>query len=337
MTEADAIRLIHAGFPRPAAQRNLPFECDAELLALGNETWALTVDEFSPAEDRFHLADRFYPAGAELLGANLATATLSDLLAAGAVPELYLHAVCLPRDADERFVSGLADGIRGVLEAAGCRLCGGDMGSAAEWRYTGFAMGRVREGRALTHVLAPGPLRLWVTGRLGDANAAAAQGLPAPRFETRVREAGIIHRHAASCIDTSSGFLDALWLLHAVNPARRIEVRVDRIPLDPAAARFGAAAGIPAAASLIGGAGEYELVFATPEALSGAAEDELAGAGAVEIGGVSGDPGAGLHLAWGDGRTAAVAGPPPCPRAAADHGSYVKAVLATARALFEPR
>ena len=78
MNEYEMIRRLLVPFSRNPHQRNAPFECDSELLEIAGELWAVTVDEFSPAEDCFPDADPIQ------LGRNLVVATLSDLLACGA-------------------------------------------------------------------------------------------------------------------------------------------------------------------------------------------------------------------------------------------------------------
>lgn len=327
MNEHDTIRAIAAAFPRSRDQLNGPFECDAELVRIGGEVWGLTLDEFSPEEDRFTAGD---PAA---LGANLAVATLSDLLAAGAVPRFFLHALSLPHDAPEPFVAGLTDGIRGVLDRAGCALCGGDLGTAASWRYCGFAMGPVAGARPLTHRLPEEPQTLWVTGLLGDANLAALLGTPTPAFEFRLAEAELIRRYATACIDTSGGLMDAVWILHAMSPGARIDLHADRVPLARGLREAAAAAGVPAEAALVGGAGEYELLFATPRDLDAGAAGALRELGATPLADVA--PGAGaVRILRGGRPVAAMTQPPPDPRAAAGAADYLREVARAAGALF---
>jgi len=330
MDERRTIETILSCFPRSGRQENAPFECDCELVRLGGELWGMTVDEFSPGEDLFTSDDP------EALGANLATATLSDLFAAGAVPGFFMHALCLPRETGSEFVTGLCRGIGSVLEAADCTLCGGDIGAAPTWRFTGVALGRVDGGSALTHVLPRGPHGLWVTGCLGDANLAALRGLPTPRFELRNEAARVIRRHATACIDTSSGFLEAVWLLHRVNGQLRFEIDLPRVPLAPGLREAAASAGFLPEAALLGAAGEYELLFAVPESAAGSAGNDLTAAGAVRIGDAVPADAGGLFLRRDGGSVSPMIAPPPCPRGAASHDAYVASVMRMAQALFGP-
>lgn len=328
MNEYDTIRAIAAQFRRSPDQLNGLFECDAELVRIRGETWGLTMDDFSPDEDLFTSESPV------LLGANLAVATLSDLFAAGVEPRFFMHAVSVPRERDATFVRELADGIRGVLDKAGCFLCGGDFGTAPAWRYCGFAMGPVASAQPLTHRIPNEPQTLWVTGTLGDANLAAFQKGPTPSFELRQVEAQRIRQYGTACMDTSGGLMDAVWILHELNPTMSFKIHADKIPLAPGLRAFAKATGIPAAAALLGGAGEYELLFTTPRDLSAASRAELRDLGMTDIGELtlSGTPGVHIHR---DGRTlGTMTVPPPCPRAASDVDEHAQAVVKMAVELF---
>lgn len=328
MREQEMIRELASRFRRSADQSNALFECDAELVAIGGKTWALTLDDFSPEEDLFSLDDP------ELLGANLATATLSDLLAAGADPAFFMHAVSMPRTITGPVLRRLADGIRSVLEPAGCTLAGGDTGVADTWRYCGFAMGPVVSARPLTRRLPALPQSLWVTGSLGDANVAALQRAPPPRFELRLPEIRAIRDRATGCMDTSGGLVEALWTLHELNPGLRFDLRLESVPLAPGIAAFARAAGIVPEAALLGGAGEYELLVAAPRDLDNASAAEWARLGLTRIG--EADPGkeGGLFLHRNGRPVSAMTQPPPCPRAAGSMDEYVREVARAAMTLF---
>lgn len=316
MTEADIIRLFTQPFRRSDQQLNEPFECDAELLRIGDEIWACSIDDFSPEEDLFTSDNP------QRLGANLVTATLSDLLAAGAEPRFFMHALTLPSDASLEFIQGLRDGIRTTLEQAECFLCGGDLGSGPTWHYSGFAMGPA--ARPLTRKLPDTSTALWVTGQLGDANLAALLQTPTPAFELRLQEAAAIRKYATGCIDTSGGLMDALWNLHGINPHLRIELHCKRVPL---AAGLSSIGSIPPEAALVGGAGEYELLFAVPD-LDAAAEAELVAMGMTRIAVVSTEaPGLFVH-------DRIVETPPPCPRFGGTLENHIAAVIRYATELF---
>jgi thiamine-monophosphate kinase len=328
MKEYDVIRTIAAKFPRSKSQLNALFECDAELIRIGDQVWGLTLDDFSPEEDLF-TSD--HP---ETLGANLAVATLSDLLAAGVEPRFFLHALSIPRNVPRSFLDGMTDGIRTVLEKANCALCGGDFGTTDAWRYCGFAMGPVISTQPLTHKRSGKPRTLWVTGQLGDANGAALKKTSTPAFELRLREAEAIRRYATGCIDTSGGLMDAIWILHEWNPGMRIEIHAEKIPLATGIREFAKQAGLPAEAALVGGAGEYELLFATSEDLAESSRKELEKMGMTAIADLSMNTAPGVLIYRAGNLAGTMTGPPPCPRAAETMSEHVKAVAGFAAALF---
>lgn len=328
MNEHELIRMIAGRLPRSRDQLNQVFECDAELVRIGDQVWGLTMDDFSPEEDLFSSGD---PAA---LGANLAVATLSDLLAAGAEAKFFMHAMSFPRDEERAFFEAFIDGIRAVLETAGCAFCGGDLGTAATWRYGGFAMGPIVSARPLTHRMPAEPQTLWVTGELGDANLAALLGRPTPSFQLRLKEAEVIRKHATACIDTSGGFLDAVWVLHAMNPELGISVHADRISLAAGIREAAAMAGIPAETALVGGAGEYELLFATPADVGRAVRSEFQALGITAVADVSVAGTPGVQICRGGAVTGTMRDPPPSGRAAASVTDHVRAATAMAASLF---
>ncbi|MBP7275382.1 MAG: hypothetical protein KBA51_04180 [Kiritimatiellae bacterium] len=326
MNEYELIRSLASHFPRGPHQRNALFECDAEIVLIEGKPWGMTMDEFTPEDDHFTAADPMR------LGRNLAAATLSDLFAAGAIPRFFLSALALPRGVKSEFADGLAAGLSAALAEAGCALCGGDLGTADVWRFTGFAMGPVASARPLSRRVPAEPQALCVTGAFGDLNMAVLSGSPTPAIELRVAEAALIRAHATACIDTSGGFMDALWLMHEQSPGLRFAVDVDRLPLAPDARAFAARSGVPAEAVLLGGAGEYELLFTVPAAGLDAVRSELSAAGITVVGEVT-EAASGIVLNM-RGRERPLSGPPPCPRSAATTEEHALEVMRMARELF---
>ena len=53
MREETLIQKVLGRFPRSPEQHNGPFEADAEIVTIGDALWAVTMDEFSEAEDAF--------------------------------------------------------------------------------------------------------------------------------------------------------------------------------------------------------------------------------------------------------------------------------------------
>ena len=326
MNEYELIRRMAAHFPRGPHQRNALFGCDAEMVLIEGKPWGMTIDEFTPEDDHFTAADPVQ------LGRNLAAATLSDLFAAGVMPRFFLSSLALPRDVKADFADGLAAGLAAALAEAGYAQCGGDLGTADPWRFTGFAMGPVASARPLSRRVPAEPQALCVTGVLGDLNMAVQTGAPTPAIELRGEEASLIRAHATACIDTSGGFMDALWLLHEQSPGLQFRVDADRLPLAPAARAFAARTGVPAEAVLFGGAGEYELLFTVPADRLEAVRPRLAAAGISVVGDVT-DAGSGVILR-ACGRERRITGPPPCPRSAATIGEHAREVMRMAKELW---
>ena len=98
MKEKAIIEAIWRNLKRPPTQRNRLFESDAEIVAINGQRLAFTIDEFSDE-------DCMRAENAELLGWNLVAATLSDLLAAGALPLYMLNSLVVAPWMDEDYLS----------------------------------------------------------------------------------------------------------------------------------------------------------------------------------------------------------------------------------------
>lgn len=321
MTEYDIIRSFSQNFKRSNEQKYGLFECDAELIRIGDQLWALTMDEFTPEEDLFTSENPV------ALGANLAVAALSDLFASGADPVWYMHSVSFAKSVNSDFIEGLSKGINSVVDEVGCSVCGGDMGCAETWRYCGFVMGQVPNNQPLTRKVPSKPQSLWVTGSLGDANLAALSGSPTPCFELRYDESKVIRTLACACIDTSGGLFDSLWMLHDLNPGLRMEIDMDCIPYASGLRETAASAGFPIEAALLGGAGEYELLFSVPEGTQIPLDCVTC------VGHVQPDMDSGLYLHRNGRHTFHMTEPPPCPRDAATVEEHIRDVMLMAQKL----
>lgn len=321
MDERTTIERIAAHFSRAPCQRNVLFGCDAEIVEIGGMLWGVTLDEFTPEEDLFTCDDP------RMLGANLAVATLSDLLAARCAPSFFMQSLSLGRRTSPEFLDQFSLGIASILEQVGCYLIGGDTGLAEIWRFCGMAMGPVQGGEALTRKLPTAPQELWVTGCLGAANLAGFREDPSPEFELRIEEARVIWEYATACIDTSSGLMEAVQTFEMLNPRTRFDIHAAQIPLAGGAEDL-EKMDIPREAVLMGQGGEYELLFAVPAAASTSARLRLSDAGSVCIGTAS--PGTGVFLHRRDGTTRHLKDSLPCPRAM-DLGEYIHKVIDMSR------
>jgi len=290
MDEFNLITHLVQGLPRCPDQRNRLFECDAEIVPCGDRLLAATIDEYTDEEDFFHAFDP------ELLGWNLATATISDLLAAGAVPAWYLHVVGLPPDREGRFSQGLMKGIGEALAHNHAWLLGGDVSNAPRWRYVGNALGFVDRHPVLRTTDRP-HLLLYATGRFGAGNLAAMDHAYQPRFESRAALMGRLRPLVRLGMDTSDGLRSTLVTLARLNPRHRFVVDVDTVPIHSHLQVFCAKTGIPSEGFLFGSAGEYELVLGIDPADRDRAEDLFQGEAAC-IGAMSATSAAPTGLHW---------------------------------------
>ena len=213
------------------------FRADAQLIEIAGQKWGITCDNFSIEEDLFTMDQP------QILGHNLVVATLADLVATGCKPTFYEHALTLPKTASLSWAQTLANSIEQTLAQAGCMLVGGDMGQAEKFAYTGIALGP--QQRAILRIFPNKLQKLYISGPLGDVNESVLLGQATPLLELRSLPAC-----ALAAIDTSSGFMDAVWQLHLLNPQFRIEIHNPPVK----DIRF-----------LFGGAGEYELLFTSEE------------------------------------------------------------------------
>ena len=325
MKEIDVIAAICSGLKRSPRQHNAPFEADAELVELGGRVVAFTADEFS-AEDMLSTAEP------ELLGWNLATGTLSDLLAVRARPEIMLHSVVVGPDVTAGVLEGISAGLARALDAFGAELVGGDVGTADAWRYTGFAVGSFDPGdEAITRRIPVDDGLIVTTGVLGDANLAAAGGAGSPRFECRLAESRLLRPAHAACIDTSDGLARALETLARVNPDVRIEIDLDAVPYADGVADYARRANVRREAFLFASAGEYELLAAVAKPLG---RQLVAGGQFAAIGSFSRRPGGGIYYRMA-GRAKPIAHRPvPDPRDVGDIDAYRHAVVAMTQDLF---
>lgn len=99
---------------------------------------------------------------------------------------------------------------------------------------------------------------LYVSGPMGEANAAVYCGKPLPCFHLREP----VPQEALFATDSSGGFMDALENFRRVNYGLQMDIDVETV-LSPEIVDI-----LPSNAepgwTLVGGVGEYELVFAVP-------------------------------------------------------------------------
>lgn len=265
----------------------------------------------------------------EQVARKLLRVNLSDLAAMAATPVAYLLALAVPGpDAGEwmrRFAAGLAqDQARYGVALLGGDTVGTDGPAVMSLTLLGHAPAA---DRLLTRGGARPGDDVWVSGTIGDAALAVEAGygridltmlglddaacaavearrlLPEPRLALGAALAGI----ATACADVSDGLPADLGHI-AETSGVDIRMRVDLVPLSPAARRVVSAKAGLAPVAWTGG-DDYELVFTAPPAARRAVmmQGSRVGVAVTRIGQVTGRAvGRGrVVLAGADGRIVA--------------------------------
>lgn len=236
-------------------QRNTPFTCDAELVQIGSETVAITVDTLGDEVRRGVVRDLY------TVGWLAAVASLSDLAASGARPSGLLLSVSLPPDVDSsRLDAGFAD----CLEAHGTYLLGGDLQFDEQLSVTTVGVGAVQ--RALMRVGSQPGDPLYAVGAFGLGNLVAltqngdegspheGRYLPQIPFEAWMSVVPLVR----ACTDSSDGLLGALMNLA---DGVRFDVDLSAVPFDEEVRAIAGRTGLPLAGFAAGVVGDYGLVF----------------------------------------------------------------------------
>ena len=227
------------------------FEADAEIVPFAGTDLLVSTDSFSERED---FLSGLEP---ETIGRVMAYATCSDILACGAGPEFLVQAWNVDTAHDDDFYARVASGVQQVVAHYGAKVIGGDIGTAKEWCWTAtvFASCKTPVRRVAAR---REDFDLYATGPLGAANAAVFLGhpLPEPHLRAPVPSAALF------ATDTSGGLFDALENFRRVNPGMWLEVDAE-CAVEPEVARS-LPVGVEKGWTLVGGVGEYELVFAVP-------------------------------------------------------------------------
>jgi len=224
----------------------------------------------------------FFPDdAAQAVASKALRVNLSDLAAKGARPLGFLLSLALPKEIDEKWLSGFAEGLRGDSVLFGCPLFGGDTDRTPGPITISIAMiGSVPKGTMVRRAGAKPGDRVFVSGTIGDAalgvmlrkgkqwKLSDAQRqhlisrylLPQPR--SALAEA--IRTHASAAMDVSDGLAgDFAKLCRTSGVAAEIEAA--RVPLSDAAKTV--IASDPAALEItLAGGDDYEIVCTVPKA-----------------------------------------------------------------------
>lgn len=284
-----------------------PFEADAEVVSFGGTNLLVSTDSFSECEDFLCGLEP------EAMGRMMAYGAFADILACGAKPAFMVQAWNVDERQDATFPRRVAQGVQQVVSHYGAKVVGGDVGVAKEWCWTAtvFAPCESPVRRVAEKQI---DFDLYSTGPLGAANAEVFLGRPVPEPALRAP----VMRDALFATDTSGGLFDALENIRRVNPSLWLEVDADR-SLAPEVVH-GLPQGVEPGWALVGGVGEYELVFAVPRG------EPVADALKIGTGGFGNGRGGEITIVRG-GKAGRMTSPPPDYRALAP-SEWLKATAA---------
>ncbi len=272
-----------------------PFGADAETVSFEGTNLLVSTDSFSERED---FLSGLEP---EAMGRTMAYGAIADILACGAKPEFLVQAWNLDDSHDERFYGRVAQGVQQVVSHYRAKVIGGDVGTAKEWCWTAtvFAKCKTPVRRVASQRV---DFDLYATGLLGVANAAVFLGraLPEPMLRAPVPSSALF------ATDTSGGLFDALENFRRVNNGMWLELDANRA-VSPEVTRS-LPPGVEKGWALVGGVGEYELLFAVP------AGTPVADAEKIGRGGFAAHGERGFRITYG-GKTGRMSAPPPDYRA----------------------
>ncbi|OGO85579.1 MAG: hypothetical protein A2Y22_03685 [Clostridiales bacterium GWD2_32_59] len=258
-SEKNLIKLISGVMPKSPLQMNKLYESDSEIVDYKGSKLLFNIDEFSKE-------DMFREHNPRILGFNIATASISDILATGGTPLYYLHSMCVPSRWDENYIKSFSQGVAEALRLNNMTFLGGDFSKSEEWKYTATVVGENNNKCILRSGAKIGD-NIYITGKIGTGNLEAflkIKGINKFKlmFNSRHKESRFINSYATACIDTSDGCYNCLnTIAEMSNVGYEIE-KVPYIRLGKIAAKL---ANVEELLLFLGECGEYELMFTIAE------------------------------------------------------------------------
>jgi len=261
-TESDLIKMILKNFRKSPCHRNEFFHSDSEIITLGSRDYLISTDTYSD-EDHFRMDDPYK------LGMNLAACTLSDIFACGGRPLFFCNSLSCESSWEKEYIDRLAKGIAAILDKCETGFIGGDFGYSPDWNFTGIVIGEA-EKIVTRKGACPGDL-IYLTGVIGSGNFEAASVLGRldgksgdffskhpVYFPVRMKEAMLISKYAAACIDTSDGLFRSLNIISEIN---NCGFEIYNVPYFEPGVQWTKTTGLPTECLMFGECGEYELLF----------------------------------------------------------------------------
>lgn len=239
------------------------------------------------------------------IGWKALAVNISDLVAKGAEPDVYLLSIALTQARGRDWLAAFASGLGEAQEAFSCRLAGGDTTvTPGALTISITATGRLPAGTMVRRSGAKPDHAVYVTGTIGDAvaglellrgNAKTDKGSDAAYLVRRHRRpdprpaiAPALRDHASAAMDISDGLAGDFAKLCAASGCGG-EIVAGDVPLsEPARTLVGK--GAIALETLLSGGDDYCVLAAVPPERCGAFETDIAAAGgnAVRIGRMTG-------------------------------------------------
>ncbi len=266
MKERDILEIIGTLLPEPEvladdawydAASRLVFTAD--MLVAGHH---FSLDYFSPAD-----------VAVKALAVNI-----SDIAAMGGLPRYLLISLGLPQSlADAAFIREFYDALRGMAQAYGAKIIGGDTVGADQLTVNitvigclpdGYALGLRSGARPGDFIIATGWHGLSAVGLAvfrrnlpGYPDSRQAHLRPVPRVREGLLLSSRFPRYAL--MDSSDGLADALLKIAAASGVR-LEVQAERIPVHPEIRAFAEATGTVPMAPVLYGGEDFQLVATVP-------------------------------------------------------------------------
>jgi thiamine-monophosphate kinase len=210
----------------------------------------------------------------EAIGHRALAANLSDIAAMGARPVLATIALGVNARSDEAWIVRAYRGMTALAKRTGCALAGGDITRAPAITFAITVVGEVRPSNVKRRAGARPGDTIFLTSALGASHAglllsrepaavsdavATAARTAYERPEPQLREGRFLgaSRNVHALMDTSDGLSTDLARLCA---ASGVGARLDRVPVDPAAAAVAAARGDDPDAYALGGGEDFALL-----------------------------------------------------------------------------
>jgi|TARA_B100000315_G_scaffold229129_1_gene238495 thiamine-monophosphate kinase len=254
-------------------------DCDKAVLGMGDDSCIIEQDENHYLVVSTDLLSRKTHFPLEMspqnIGKYAVNACLSDIASMGANPLGLLFSYGLPKNTEENFIKGLAQGIAKACTDHDTCVLGGDTKEQDELLITGIALGKVRKDRVLRRSGAKVHDLICTTGIIGSSAAgfyAMIKELDVPpkfikaAFEpqARIKEGIAINKYATSCADISDGLA---YTIHEIVKSSKVGFRIYEkdIPCEEELGEISELAGINLDELLLYNGGEYELLFTLPK------------------------------------------------------------------------